>query len=325
SKAGAKVSCIPAKNNFLILLRLPWIIRYVRLNKIDLIHCHLPVAGIVGRLVKRITGVPLLYTEHNIQESYHRTTRLLNRLTYSWQNEVIAVSGSVAGSIQRNISSKVPVRVLPNGINVNEFVRDVAAGQAVRKKMRIPEQALVVGTVAVFRPHKRLDKWMEIFTRARQKNENLFALIVGDGPLRSELELQISRLGLSNYLFLTGLQVDVKPWLSAMDIFMMTSAYEGLPVALLEAMSMECAIVSTAVGGIGEVVRHGVDGFLASENDFESIAAFLTHVACNPLQIQKMGKSARAWVENSYNLTAMVQNLEDIYELYVHPKEHGSV
>ena len=108
-------------------------------------------------------------------------------------------------------------------------------------------------------------------------------------------------------ILLPGLQVNVLPWLSAMDIFMMTSEFEGLPVALLEAMSMECAVVCTDAGGIKEVIRDQQDGFMVTVENWKS------YLLQNPQEISEYGKKARQRVINAFSLQVMVQQIEKAY------------
>src|ERR1051325_449913 len=107
-KAGGTVVCMPAKNNLQIMLKVRQIAAYVKKNNIQLIHCHLPWAGIVGRMVGKLTGVPVVYTEHNKWERYHKLTYYANKLSFSSQEKVIAVSGEVARSIQTHYKKKNP-------------------------------------------------------------------------------------------------------------------------------------------------------------------------------------------------------------------------
>jgi glycosyltransferase involved in cell wall biosynthesis len=110
-----------------------------------------------------------------------------------------------------------------------------------------------------------------------------------------------------------GLQTDVLPWMSAMDIFMMTSSFEGLPIALLEAMSMECAIVTTDAGGIKELVRDGNDGFMKPVNEWMDLQQPLGLLISQPELLKEFGQKSRNRVIESFSITAMVDQIEKIY------------
>lgn len=312
---GGRVTCIPASNNAQIMLKVGEVIRYIRENDIQLIHCHLPWAGMVGRLVHRMTGLPVLYTEHNKQERYHVLTRWMNKLTFNWQSLAIAVSHDVADSIVNHIHPKVPIRTILNGVNTGYFQRDSEAGAEMKKNLGIPEDAIVIGTVAVFRFQKRLKEWLEVFANASQSNPNLYGIMVGDGPLKSELESYRAQLGLMDKVIMPGLQTEVKPYYSAMDIFMMTSVFEGLPIALLEAMSMGCAIATTDAGGIREVINHHESGVMVSVENWKQLEGELDNLINDHDGRMTLGQAARKRVKETFGLERMVKELEELYFL----------
>ena len=153
--AGGKVTCFSAKNNIILLFQFKKIIRYCRENQIQLIHAHLPWAGFVSRLVHSLTKIPVLYTEHNMQERYHFLTKTINKLTFNRQSLGIGVSDDVSHSIQKNIHPTIPVQTVLNGVNTDSFQRKGSfADSSIRKQFGIPSDAFVVGTVAVFRFQK---------------------------------------------------------------------------------------------------------------------------------------------------------------------------
>ena len=102
--AGGRVTCFSAKNNISLLFKGKAIIKYCRENKIDVIHCHLPWAGFVGRYIHATTHIPLVYSEHNMQERYHFVTKIINKNTFNYQSVAIGVSEDVSKSIKKNVS-----------------------------------------------------------------------------------------------------------------------------------------------------------------------------------------------------------------------------
>jgi glycosyltransferase involved in cell wall biosynthesis len=268
---GGTVVNFPAKNNFLLMLQASKVIRYIKQNNINLIHCHLPWAGFMGRYIHWRTGIPVFYSEHNIQERYHFITKWINKITFNYQTKVIAVSQEVAGSIQKNIHPKIPIQTILNGVDTDRFIRNAEEGNKIRSQFSIPNDTLLIGTIAVFRFQKRLKEWIDLFKELQDKNPKVMGCIIGDGPLDTALRNYVRELGLEKKIIMPGLQENVIPWLSAIDIFVMTSLYEGLPIALLEAMSMGCAVVATNAGGVGEVIRDKTDGFLETVEDWKQL------------------------------------------------------
>ncbi|PWA04020.1 glycosyltransferase family 4 protein [Flavobacterium psychrotolerans] len=313
-KAGGKVSCFSAKNNIQLLLQYPKIIRYCKENQIQLIHAHLPWAGFVSRLVHQLTKIPVIYTEHNLQERYHFITKTINKWSFNSQTLGIGVSEDVTQSILKNIKPIIPCKTILNGVNTQSFVRlNGAERETIRKQFSIPEDSLLVGTVAVFRFQKRLDKWLEIMKECMEKNPNVYGIIIGAGPLENELKAKHKELNLEGKVFFAGLQTQVKPYYEAMDIFMMCSSFEGLPIALLEAMSMSCAIVSTNAGGIKEVLRHEVDGLMVDVDDWEQLPYSILELAENPSKLNHLQVQARKRAEAAFSIDAMVTELESLY------------
>jgi glycosyltransferase involved in cell wall biosynthesis len=312
-KAGGKVNLFPAKNNIQILFQIFNVIRFIKKNKIDLIHCHLPWAGFLGRFIYKLVDMPVFYTEHNKQERYHFITKTLNKFTFNWQSKVIAVSDDVSHSIRSAINPKIEVVTIVNGVNTNFYKRDEADGLQKRQEFLIEESTILIGTIAVFRFQKRLKEWVELFKMTHEKHPNIRGCIIGDGILREEILNHVKALGIEDYIIFPGLQTNVKSWLSAIDIFMMTSSFEGLPIALLEAMSMECAIVATNAGGIKEVIRNEKDGFIVSVDQWDLLQNPLYYLIQNSNEIKIFGNKARSRVIESFSIETMVNKIELLY------------
>ncbi|WP_207512460.1 glycosyltransferase [Longitalea luteola] len=313
-REGGMVTCISAKNNASILLAVRKIAAYVRTHNIQLIHCHLPWAGMAGRLAGRLTGVPVVYTEHNKWERYHKLTYYMNKLSFSSQQKVIAVSEEVANSIKTNYrKAKPPVQVVANGADTAKYARTQTVDRDIRKELNIPEKATVIGITCVFRAQKRLTTWLEIARALHTKHPDTYFIIVGDGPLRDEIHAKAKTLATDQFVFFAGLQAETRPYFTAMDLFMMSSEFEGLPIALLEAMSMNCVPACTAAGGIPEVIEDGVNGLLVPVNEPMQLVERLSRLLQQPNQLAQMKQAARETVINSFSMKKMVAELETIY------------
>lgn len=311
---GGTVVCIEAKNNASILFAVRKIAAYIRKHNIQLIHCHLPWAGMAGRLVGKLTGVPVVYTEHNKWERYHKLTYYMNKLSFSYQQRVIAVSSEVANSIKTNYTKAKPqIQVVANGVDTVKYTRTQPAGHDIRTQLNIPATATVIGITCVFRAQKRLGTWLEIAKALHDKQPDTYFIIVGDGPLRDEIHAKAKALGSDKYVFFAGLQAETRPYFMAMDMFMMSSEFEGLPIALLEAMSMNCVPVCTAAGGIPEVIKDGVNGLLAPVEQPLQLVDRLSQLMQQPDRVAQMKQAARETVINSFSMKKMVAELEDMY------------
>ena len=311
---GGQVTCLSASNNVKLLQQYPAVINYCKKHTIDLIHCHLPWSGFLGRIVYSKTKIPVVYTEHNIQERYHILTKSLNKYSFNKQSLALGVSKDVTRSIKENISPSIPVKTLLNGVNTKKFQKDALKGNVIRKQFKIPENALVIGNLAVFREQKNIPDWLYAFKKISDITDNVYGLLVGAGPLENEIKALVKKLDLEKKVFLPGLQTDTVPYFSAMDIFMMSSAFEGLPIALLEAMSMDCAIVSTKAGGVVEVIRENEDGILCDVGSIEELSKGALKLIKNTQEREDFQKAARLRVVSEFSLENMVEKLEDVYE-----------
>jgi glycosyltransferase involved in cell wall biosynthesis len=313
-KEGGKVSCFPAANNLKIIFQARKISAYVKKHKIQLIHCHLPWAGIVGRIVGKLTGVPVVYTEHNTWERYHMLTYYLNKVSFVNQERVIAVSEDVANSIKKHHHKSRPViQVIANGINTEKYSNSSEIYRDVRKELNISPTSIVIGITCVFRKQKRLDIWLDIAKAIHTKHPHTNFIIVGDGVLKKELDQRYQSLEMQDYLHFVGLQAETRPYLQAMDIFMMSSEFEGLPIALLEAMSMGCMPACTSAGGIPELVKDNSNGVLVPVNEPMLLVERLSPYLQQPDKIKILGNAARETVRGSFSMQKMVNEIETIY------------
>lgn len=310
-KAGGKVTCFSAKNNLSLLLQYAKVKTYCKENKIQIIHAHLPWAGVLARIVGRLLKIPVLYTEHNNFDKYHFLTRLLSKITYQWQTKVLAVSEDAKEALEKNHLFHDIVYV-PNGVNTSFFSK----GNSFRKLDKVDHfiaDDMVIGTVAVFRKQKRLDIFIEVAHLAQQKKLPFKFLMIGDGQEMDMIKTLITQYQLQN-VFLAGLQENPVDFMNYMDVFLITSDFEGLPVALLEAMSMEIVPFCTEVGGIPNVVKDTQNGVLLKSQEPEDILDVLVQKTIKERSnFEALKKNARTTVENNYSIQRMVNQLESIY------------
>ncbi|RAW01474.1 glycosyltransferase family 1 protein [Pseudochryseolinea flava] len=319
-----KVTCLPANNNLQLMMKARQVANYVRENKIQLIHAHLPWAGILCRIVGKMTGVPVVYTEHNKQERYHFATRLANLATMNFLTTVVAVSNDVAESIRKHKPMlKSPLKTILNGVNMDHFNRQSFSRIDIRAQLHIPESAVVIGTVAVFRFQKRLDLWMEIASKILEHHPETHFLLLGDGPLKSQLLEKRKTLGMEGRIHMPGLQTEVRPYVASMDVYMMSSIFEGLPIALLEAMSMECAIITTDAGGIKEVIRHGTDGLLCEVDQPNRLVEYASELINDSSKRTLLSRQARIRIQDCFSMEEMVKQLEDLYKGLTGNNDHS--
>ena len=325
---GCKVTCLSSNNVFQIVLKIPGLLKLIREGRYDFVHAHLPWTGIISRVVCKILDVPLVYTEHNIVSKYKMPTRIFHKLTYNWQDYVVAVSDEVERAIRKELNPSIPIRTIVNGVDTVALDRTTYNVVELRKQFGLDRDAIIVGTVAVFRPQKRLDRWIRIARTVSNKFDNVRFVMVGDGLLRTELERQAyppapaggappsgaGGSGLGGSIIFAGLTSEPDKWMACMDIFLMSSDFEGLPVALLEAMSLECVPVVTLAGGIPSVVSNEENGFLYQPEDEAHAEQIIGKLIQEKETVQHMGKNARSKIVSSFGIEKMVNALEEVYD-----------
>lgn len=311
---GARVHCLNRRSGPSILAGVPQLSKLLTDRGIDLVHAHLPIAGVAARLAGLMAGIPVVYTEHNLQERYASATRLLNRWTWARQAAVIAVSRDVAASIATNVGDIVPTHVVLNGVNAWRFAPGLVSGTPVRHRFGIPGKVPVIGTVAVFRVQKRLDHWLVVARKVLDARPDTHFLLVGDGPERQRIIQSAQAMGLSEAVHWVGLHEDVRPFVAAMDVYLMTSEFEGLPIALLESMAMGVPPVVTAVGGIPEVVKDGVSGFVAPFGSIDQLSLAAVRLINDAGLRDGFATKAREDVQARFSMERMQKELESIYD-----------
>lgn len=310
---GADVRCFGATGPARMAAALPSVALHLRRWRADVVHCHLPLSGVIGRLAGALTRRPIVYTEHNLQERYHPLTRWANLRTWGLQAGVIAVSDEVARSADRHAGGRVPVRVIRNGIALDRVRPDPALGLATRRALGLGASSPIVGTVAVFRAQKRLDLWLEAADLVRRRVPDARFLLVGDGPERPRLEALARERSLTDAVVFAGLKEDVRPYLAALDVFLMSSQFEGLPLALLEAMAMERGVVATAVGGVPEALASGGEGLLVPPGSAEALAGAVVDLLDDAPRRAALGAAARGRVAREFSMLRMLEELEAAY------------
>jgi glycosyltransferase involved in cell wall biosynthesis len=208
--------------------------------------------------------------------------------------------------------AKARIEVIQNGVDLPRYDRTLDAS-ALRARLGLDPGRRYVATIARFHPVKDHRTLLEAFSEVARAKLDVDLLLVGDGPLRADLERQAAELGLERRVRFMGVRDDVADILEASDVFALTSVSEAASITLLEAMASETPVVVTAVGGNVEIVRDGVDGLLAPRGDWRSIASAILRVLDNASLARSMSQAAAERVRTNYQLD---RTIERYYELY---------
>jgi glycosyltransferase involved in cell wall biosynthesis len=287
----------------------------VRRERFALVHAHLPVAGLLARLSRRLGDVPrVIYTEHGVPSHYRWPTRWANVLTYRWADAVIAVSEAVAAGVRPYIKGDRPRLVtIVNALDADGMTTTPETREAVRREFGIPADAPLVVTVGNLRPVKGHTVLLAAARRVLAAEPRARFLIVGVGPLAEHLPREARRLGLDGQVIFAGFRADATPIIAASDVYVLPSLDEGLPVSLLEAMALGRAVVATRVGGIPEVVLPDRTGILVEPNDPERLAWEVLGLLQTPERRRQLGEAAQAAARQRYGMGSMVTAVEQLY------------
>lgn len=282
--------------------------RLVRSWEPALIHAHLPVTGILARTMTR---VPVIYTEHNVVESYRTTTRVVNRMTYGRNAAVVAVSDAVADSIA-GYPGPDPV-VIPNGVAVSATEQ---GRRRVLAELGIASDRPLVVHVGNIRPAKGHDTLIEAASQLADLVPGIAIVSIGGEKDPGDLERlrgAAAERGLDDTLQFIGMRENAVDFIASADVFVNPSHAEGLPLVVLEAMMAGTPVVATAAGGVPSVVHDGETGRLVDVGDAAALATAVAEVLSDAEAAKEMADRAQRVAEADYGLERMVKAYEAMY------------
>ncbi len=297
--------------------------RILKQGRIEVLHTNLSRADWVGRLAGRLAGTPVIVSSiRNLHREMYRgeyggavavLASRLDRWTGRWADVLIALSEDVK---DRLLSEGFPVQqivLIPNSVDLDglrEIERDPRTKQQL---LNVPESATVVGTVAVFKEQKGYPYLIEAAGCIRRTRPDVYFLIVGSGPKALEIHRQIADRGLESAFVCVGQQVDVRPYLAAMDVFALPSLWEGMPRAMMEAMAAGIPVVGTNVSGIRDLIEDGVTGLLVPAGDASSLAEAIMSMLADPIRAREYGEAARRRVQERHSASASALRHAELY------------
>jgi glycosyltransferase involved in cell wall biosynthesis len=292
--------------------------RQLRAWHIDVAHMHLTTFnGATWALVAtRLAGVRIVVcTEHLApDEPVAWPNRLARFIFVELIDRLICVSEkNREARAARLYTPSEKTRVVVNGVDPDDFMAiDPAVLSRLRRDLRIPTTARVVGSVVRFNPEKGLNYLLDAMPAVLARCPDSYLLLVGDGPLRTELENQATRLGIRERVRFAGFHADPRPYLALMDAFVLPVPVGSMSIGLLEAMAMRRAVIIT-FGGAGEAVAHEESGLWAPPRDPQALAQSIIRLLENPELARAYGEAARQRVEEQFSATAVARKLSSIY------------
>ena len=289
----------------------------------DVVHTHSSKAGVIGRLAAHRAGVPfIVHTVHGM--SFNRTQPALTRQLHASIERycakrchaIVSVADAMTRqSLAAGIGRRDQYTTIRSGMVVDDFDPGRHDKTEVRRELQIPQDAIVVGTIARLFRNKGYEQLIPIMRRALHKDPRLHFLWIGDGAQRSEYESELTKLGIRQHVTLAGLvpPVQIPRLLSCIDLLAHTSQWEGLPRACVQALLMEKPVVSFDIDGAPEVVIPGSTGTLVALNDQAAFAGAIVELAGHPDLRTAYGRKGREICLSEFDHREMVRRLEALY------------
>ena len=284
---------------------------------LDLLHVHYAIPHSVSALLARMMAaprrLPFITTLHGTDITLvgnDRSYLPITRFSIEQSDGVTAISHYLRDRTLKEFEIKRPIEVIPNFVNCDLYKR---SDDAATRERWAPEGEPVLVHLSNFRPVKRITDVVEIFALVREKIPAKLVLM-GDGPDRGAAEYIVRKKKLSKDVFFLGKQDHVQEKLGLADLFLLPSDSESFGLAALEAMACQVPVVATNVGGLPEVVTHGVDGYLFEPRDVSAGARFALDILTRADRGRMMGEMARANARRKYCSNDIIPLYERYYE-----------
>ncbi|MCX6552121.1 MAG: glycosyltransferase [Acidobacteria bacterium] len=292
-----------------------------RLNA-DLVCCSGYKPDIIGWRAARLAGIPAVSVSHGWTAVTWkvRAYESLDRLVLRWMDAVVCVSKAQAGKVRRAGVPDEKIVVIPNAIDEGAFVEPDARCRAEMEAWFAPPPRWLVASAGRLSPEKGFGVFIDAAALVAERRPGTCFVLFGEGPLRPALEQRVRDRGLEGRFVMAGFRDDLRRFLPNLDVAVMSSFTEGLPVFLLEAAAAQVPVVATSVGGVPEVIDEGRTGHLVPAGDARGLADGIVSLADNPAQRDAMGQAARARARTQFSFPAMGRAYHDLFRRVARPR-----
>jgi glycosyltransferase involved in cell wall biosynthesis len=293
-----------------------------RLNRLwsnsppDILHTHLYHAGIIGRIVAKKTKIPIvLVHQHGLERNRSFLRSWLDRSSSSWVMQYIVSCAAVSKQLQtRECIPESKINIIYNGVSIQDKVVEPDNFQG-HTDLPPGNSSLIFGSVGRLEPEKGHEDLLYGFARINRNDTNQYRLwLIGDGSLKERLTQIAKDLGITQQVQFFGAQDSVAPYFSKMDLFVLPSRWEGISLALLEAMSHGIPIIATDVGGTPEVITNLYNGLLIPPQDPHAIANAIELLINDPRLRKDIGLQGKSHVSANFTLEKSVQAIDELYK-----------
>lgn len=300
-------------------------------ERIDILHTHGFYDSLFGAMAGRLARIRVIAGQRHLKLSDRRVHEWGTRAIHRFAHRIVVNSEAIRQSIlARNRSHAGKIVVIRNGLYIpnSETGPDIDIGMNSLSSAKIKRQSSVemhrelgltapvklIGMVARLAAVKGHRYFLEAAARVAREDEKVHFVLVGDGPLRSEIENQAVQLGLGDRVHFLGDRKDARRLVNAFDIAVLSSLSEGLPNTVMEAMSVGVPVIATAVGGTTELIDDGVTGYLVPSANAEALAERMLFVLRNEGQSKAIAGRGREFITTQCSMRRMVESVERLYE-----------
>lgn len=293
--------------------------QWIRRFQPHVVHTWLFTGSLWGRLAALLARSPVVIaSERSVRPAGYDSlpVRFFSKALIGCTDAITANSQVGIDALHKQGYAAGKTRLIFNGVDTHRFSPSIAARArlAERQKLGLPADAVVIGMVARLSYPKDQPALLRALARLLHRGENIYGLIVGSGPARDSLLALANELGIAGRVVFAGQQKDVAPFLSTMDVFVLSSFWEGMPNAVLEAMAMGLPVVATDVAGTAEAVLENDTGFLVSPGDVDALVEKLSYLMHDTDVRTRMGGAARQRAEQVFSLEQMVIQTTALYD-----------
>ena len=305
-------------SDIVALLRL---YRLFRKEDFDIVHTHTAKAGALGRLAARFAGVPkIVHTSHGHNfYGYFGPVRsklvvMVERFISYFTDKINALTELEKQDLASyKVAQPAKIVVINSGLELDRYRKiNINAGEK-RSELRVGQDTILVGMISRLETVKGPEYFIEAARLIAEKFPEVKFIVAGDGSLRSKLEFQCEKLHISDKLIFIGWREDIPEILSVLDILVMPSLNEAVGRILIEAGACGKPVVATRVGGIPEVVKDNQTGILVPPGDAHGLARAVISLLEDEKKRQRMGETAKNWVDDKFSASRMVKGFSDLY------------
>jgi len=308
-------------NPMVDILALIHIYGIYRGNKFKIIHTHSSKAGIVGRWAALFARAPvILHTVHGWSfNNYQCIIKkwlfiYLEKITAKFTTKIICVSRhDIETGLRYKIAPEDKFVLIKYGIRLYQFKNSICNKEEKKIELGINNNDPVIGMVSCLKPQKSPLDYVKACINIYSKRQDINFLLIGDGVLKKKCKSELNKSPLNGRFIFTGWRRDISDILDIIDIVVLTSKWEGLPIAIIEALAKGKPIVTTDVGGMRELVEDKVTGYITRPGEYRDTADRILSILKDKDSFFKMREKARRSIDNSFDIKAMTHNVDNLY------------